>query len=233
MNVLEKVIAKMSKRKTDAAADYRAAVIQLADGHEPDADQLAKVLERSSKTPGDLRDAVASLIERRRLRAVLDAKPKAEKRIAEIDAATGKIEAKREAFDQKCDGERAPLDDEHERLQTTVAAAGDAERALYRGCADPQVLNRSEAITNEIEQILAEVQQLQNERHRFSAAAVGENETARNVMSLDGYRVEAAENLKTYAAKCVELDAQIAELEARLPALKEESAKLDARRLEP
>ena len=52
-------------------------------------------------------------------------------------------------------------------------------------------------------------------------------------MSLDGHRIEAAENLETYSAKCVEIDAQIADLEARLPALKEELSQLDARRLEP
>jgi len=233
MNVLEKVIAKMSKRKTDAAADYRAAVIQLADGHEPDADQLADVLERAGKMSSDLREAVASLTERRRLRAVLDAKPKAEKRLAEIETATSKIEKKREAFDQKCDAERAPLDDEHERLQATIAAARDAESALVRGCTDAEIEERSQAVTAEIEQTLAEVRRLQDERHCFSAAAVDENGTARDVMSLDGYRVEATENLETYAAKCVELDSQIADLEARLPALKEELSCLDARRLEP
>ncbi len=60
--LIEKVVGKQQARR---AADFRDLVVQIADGHEPDADCVADVLREADKSLEDLQKAV-DLLERRR-----------------------------------------------------------------------------------------------------------------------------------------------------------------------
>lgn len=233
MSILDTVLEKLTQRRAAIAAGFDGIVVAIADGREPVANQVAAALDAAGKTPDDLAAAVELLQRRRTLRSAIDAAQTAAKRVTEIDAAVGKIEAKRQAADEKFDGERLPLDCERERLAAVVAAANSARRELYDSCADSAILDRSAEIAKAIIDSIAKIQYLQNERARFSDAAVGLHAQAENTLKSDGTRVKAAEESEQYVAVCLKLDGQIAEAKQEHIALLQERDELDARRLEP
>jgi chromosome segregation ATPase len=233
MSVLESVLEKLTQRSTAIASQFDEMVVAIADGRDVNASRLAEAIEAAGKTPDDLRASVELLQKRRELRAAFDAKPVATKRVAEIDAVIGKIEAKREAFDKKCDDDRWPLDGERDQLQATIVAAGNAQRELYATCADPEILDRSKEIMKEVETIDATRRKLKDDRDRFSASAVSAHKTATSTCETDGRRVFANEDAQKYSTYCVTLDQQIAALETDRAKLLAEQSELDARRLEP
>jgi len=233
MDCLGSVLEKVAKRKADALASYRALVGFICDGRELDADHVVDVLAASGKTPEDLRAAVGLLTERRRLRQQLDTKPAAEKRIVEIVSALQAIERKREAFDKKCDDERWPLDCERETLQATIAAAGNAQRELYATCGNAEILDRSKEITKDAENISVEIRRLTNEREWFLEMAVDAHKAATSTTESDGARVFSNKDSEQYRGYCVNLDGQIARLQADRAKLLAEQSELDTRRLEP
>lgn len=233
MTVLENVLQKLGEHNTAMEVDYDSLVTAIADCSEPAAIRVAKVLALAGKSEETLQADVLRLIERRRLRVAMDAKPVAEKQVTVIETALRKIEAKRDAFDKKCDDERWPLDIEREQLQVVVAAADDAQRELYGNCADPEIFSRSAQNYKDLEAISAKMKERQSYRDQCSAAGVDAHKIAIGVMEPDGRRAYAKQDAEDYSRRCVTLDSQIAELKVEQGKLMAERDELDSRRLEP
>jgi len=74
--LLDKIAGRQHERRQAREADFRQLVVDIADGNEPDADQVEHVLGGNQKTIDDLREAVELLQRRRELRRMMDSEPK-------------------------------------------------------------------------------------------------------------------------------------------------------------
>jgi hypothetical protein len=229
---LERIRNTFSARRKEQAGDYAGLVGAVASGEQVDADKAAEILDLCDKSPAELAADVAALQERQRLRAAMDAKPAAEKRIAEIDVALGRIETRRRAADEKFDAEAWPIENEREQLRATVSAADDAKRALFRGFTDSAILQQSAKIQQAAESIDKEIARFARDREKFTE----ERHKAEERADQWSGPADAAHDLKqveTYSAYIDNINRQIAKLEADRGNLLAEQKELDLRRLMP
>ena len=150
--LLERVTKRQKQRQDARAADYRSLVATIADGREPDAAHIDRILQAADRTLEHLQSDVI-LLERRRafreqfdaLPALADNKSATEAKIAEADKAL-------EAAEQKHDKATTPLYDRLSSIGQAIRAGNEARQQLYDTCADRELLDQLDVIREDLRQ---------------------------------------------------------------------------------
>jgi hypothetical protein len=206
--LLEKVVGKSAERQRAKAATWQALVVRVADGKLSDPDKLAEQLEQFDKSAEQLRDAVETLLARRRARAALDAAAGVEDARhaieAEAQAAVAFHDAEIQRIDGELQGKMAPLHARSLELKAIETAAAAARAELVRTC--------TVALQEQANELQEKMQALGIEERAARTLRLENEDTGTFTSKL---RVEQAD------AKLADLARQREDLRARLAALEE------------
>ena len=153
-SLFEKIARGQKQREKARIDDFRGLVRAIAEGKEPDADQVERVLGDTGKPLDDLRAAVELYQQRFAMRAQVNSLPKLEAERKEVEQQLLKADAALEAAEQQHTETTAPL---HGRLEMLRQAMQEAERSrhqLVETCPDEELRER-----------LADLQRRHDEAH--------------------------------------------------------------------
>jgi hypothetical protein len=85
-DLTDKIAGRKVERETTAARSFDELALSLADGANPNVEIVERILEQSKRTPNDLRQAVALIVERRELAALLSNPPDLARQAADAEA---------------------------------------------------------------------------------------------------------------------------------------------------
>lgn len=238
-DILRAIANRQEQRKRERVDEYEALVEQIADeAGEPEAGYVEDVLQRAGKTVNDLQADVALLLERRRLKSLVDAEPalKAEHEeiLARIDKERAKFFRAREAW------HRAHEDLDRQR-QSVVAQLGRCTAArtklLDTAPGVNQEVARIHASTRQDRQEIAELEiQLRRargelegyQRQRDKRAKARENRT-----SIEGVPPNIEQLVANSAGKVSNLEYRVAERQRRVDEARRQIEALNDRILTP
>lgn len=155
--LLDKVIGKQKTMAEKREAQFTALVKKIADGREPDADAVAAALEETGKTVDDLRSAVDALLERRRLRAQVDAVSGLEAERVKLAAEIAAADAALEKAEKDHREVVAPRLDRLQQIRQGLSDAADAKRELY-ATANPALRYKLNELATRREAVIFRVQ---------------------------------------------------------------------------
>ena len=220
--VLERLQRKLGDREKQAAADYLEAVRMVADGREPDADDLAETLRDTGKTLDDLAADVETVKLRRRWVDQVAAVPALQAELAEHQAAIAKANVELEAAEKRYEEITIPHAWECGRIQDELAAADRAKDSLARSCLDGEALGELAAVREALQAKRQERFDLGNERQR-------KQEALRNVKAaLGSYKPVHPGDRELWGREATELEAELTRLGKAEADLDQAVAKLEA-----
>jgi chromosome segregation ATPase len=199
MELLDRLLQTLTRRRAARAADFATVVRMIADGQEPDPANVETILQVGGKSPADLQAAVEALSARRKLRAQLDTGPVAEGRAAAIRAALDRIREKQAEAAEKFDRQAEPLLDELADCQRAIRAAESARQQLRQTFTDPQLLARYDELRRRHNAADVEVTRVRQELAQATGTASERREARIR---------EAEENRAAIIAEMDALDAQ-------------------------
>jgi hypothetical protein len=223
VTLFEKIVGKQRERQQSHQADFRDLVRMIADGQEPDAETVERVLRDNGESFDGLRAAVERLLHRRELRQRVDALPALRAERTELEAKINKADRVLEAAEKRHDEATSPL---YARLNEVKAArlAGEAARRdLVTTCDYVELCDRM----NYLEKLLRDALDRRADAHKrireLRAGAASDRRQAEYEPEVDakGRRERAAER-----------DAKAAEFEAAMPAIVDEIARLECEQAE-
>ncbi|MCH5374332.1 MAG: hypothetical protein JJ992_10160, partial [Planctomycetes bacterium] len=148
--LLDKIAGRQREREHARQSDFRTIVTQIADGREPDADHVDRVLNEANKTLDDLRLDVERLQRRRELRKQVDQIPGllAERRDVEnrIKAADKALDDAEQRHAETTFPPTARLDE----IRDSLSAAETAKRELVDTCTDAGLLAEVETVAADL-----------------------------------------------------------------------------------
>lgn len=219
--LMDKVIGRQRERQQSRHESYRTLVAQLADGQEPDADNVDELLGALGKSLDDLKADVERLEKRRQWKAQIDQLPKLADEQQRLGRQVSAADRALEEAELKHTEVTAPLYGRLDQIKQAQSAAEDARRRLWDTCADP-------AIVAELKEVVTARADVSGRRTKLAADVRQQREWAR----ADRAEVPHA----TSETQIVELrqraarrDARAAELEAELTKLVGEEADLERR----
>jgi len=148
--LLQKVVGKQHKRKASRLTSYRRMIHRIADGDEPPASAVAKLLDEVGKSPEQLREDVELYDRRRKLRQQvdeaerLDAKrPQLEKAIEEADKVLAEAKAEHERA-------TAPFCSQLFDIKKAMKNADNVRRELADTCEEDVLLRQIDEANTEV-----------------------------------------------------------------------------------
>ncbi len=140
-NLFAKIAGRHQERQLARKADFKALVNAVADGQEPDPDEVERVLTETSKTLEDLQHAVELYLKRRALKATVDQKPKLEKDREQIEKQIGQASDALTAAEKKYKEITDPLLGQRDYIRDQMLEIERAKHELERTCDDQDLLN--------------------------------------------------------------------------------------------
>lgn len=160
-SLFERIIQKQKVLVEDRYTDYRSLVIAIADGQEPPADRLSRILTESGQTLDQLRVDVDLLLRRRQMRVQLDAIDTLQRdRSAierEIATANGILSAAEDTHEQTTTPLFARLDEINAALRT----GQEARRQLQETCNHSGLLHELDQLRTDLTPLDARRAELQ------------------------------------------------------------------------
>jgi chromosome segregation ATPase len=204
-------------------ADYRELVAKIADGQEPDADQVDYVLHDAGKSLEDLREAVERLHARRRLRELVDALSGLAAERARIEKQIKAADAALEAAEDKHATTTNPLLARLRQIKDDTWAGEQATGQLHATCDDPTLLEQ-----------LAEVQtrmaDARHDGHRLRTLVDDWRARARNEAALTDRAkriVGGTEQVEEHQSRMKEAEKRVAMCQAELAKVEKAIADLE------
>jgi len=222
--ILQNLFAKVMRRRVERAQSYAELVAQIADGFEPEADDVEQSLAANDKQLADLEKDVARLVRRRELAAEIEASGPAAKERAEILDRTRRLGAALELAKQEFARGMRPLEARVNELDQLERQARLARAGLCQ-TADAELLRRQKELGARLDVLAGKKsgvkEQLERNRHiaeerRLLAKKGGNNEKA--------YEEEAARadlRATEQLAGLKVLDAEVEAIEAEQRAVKD------------
>ena len=218
--LFDSISHKQKQRLNARVANYRSLVKQVADGKDPDADEVDRVLTDNDKTVDDLRTAVELLLKRRELRRALDQKPKLAKERKQIEQQLEKANQQLELAETRHTEITDPL---YVRLEEIRLAKTEADRALQeleRTCDDEDLIAGLEAVSEQLKTLHTHRARCEKESRELRSSAESDRQETRFVTQT------RAEDLRERADR---RDARAQEMETELPGLRKQISKAEAR----
>jgi chromosome segregation ATPase len=229
IRVTESVSEPMYSRTT--RPPLRNLVAQIADGQEPDPDDVAGILADAVQTVDDLRASVDLLLRRRSLRHVYDQLPALTKERAEIEKRIATANAILEKAEQTHEATTYPLFGRLNQIKHAVADADRARAALVESCDDADLLDQ-----------LADVRLRFTDACNRRSALQQECSSLRDWISTDREAAsrerptraqELTEQAERREARLRQFEAEIEELERQIPEIERQESEIRQRMLEP
>ncbi len=209
---------------------------RVADGQEPEADTLERVLQDACKSLDDLRQAVERLQRGRQLREHLDRLPALMAERQEIEKQIAAADAALEAAEKKHGETTGPVVARIEQIRELVCAADAARRQLACTCTDEALLAEHRRVQAELGVAnheageLREAASRQRERARSEQAAA---ERAKRIVSGDEQMEEHLARAQQHEQKAAEFGGEVAKVEKRVAKLQRDAAEVRERMLVP
>lgn len=146
-SLMDKVIGRQRERQQSRHEAYRTLVAQLADGKEPDAEQVDELLGALGKSLDDLKADVERLEQRREWKAQLDALPKLADEQKRLGKQVAAADRELEAAESKHTEITAPLYGRLDQIKQAMSQAEDARRRLWDTCSDPAIMAELNEVT--------------------------------------------------------------------------------------
>lgn len=235
-SLIERIAGKQRERQAARAADFRSLVARIADGQEPDADTVDRVLQDAGKSLDELRQAVERLHHRRQLREQLDRLPALASERQEIEKQIAAADAALEAAEKKHSETTGPLVARLQQIRELVAAAEAAKRQLADTCTDDALLAEHRQVQAEVSKAYHEAAECreaasrQRERARSERAAA---ERAKRIVGGDDQVEEHLARAQQHEQRAAEFDAEVAKVEKRIARLQRDAAEVRERMLVP
>ena len=140
-NLFAKIAGRHQERQLARKADFKSLVKSVADGQEPDPDEVEGVLAETGKTLEDLQHSVELYLKRRALRATIDQKPKLEKDREQIDKQISQASDALTAAEKKYKETTDPLLGQRDYIRDQMLEIERAKTELERTCDDQDLLN--------------------------------------------------------------------------------------------
>ncbi len=140
-NLFAKIAGRHQERQLARKADFKSLVKAVADGQEPDPDEVERVLAETGKTLEDLQHAVELYLKRRALKATIDQKPKLEKDREQIEKQIGQASDALTAAEKKYKDTTDPLLGQRDDIRDQLLEVERAKSELVRTCDDHDLLN--------------------------------------------------------------------------------------------
>lgn len=220
--VLERLQRKLTDRQKRTSATYLEAVRMVADGREPDADDLAETLRDTGKTLDDLAADVSTMRQRRRWADQVAAVPALQAELAEHQATIAAANAELEAAEQRYEEITTGPAWECQRIQDELGAADRARDSLTKSCLDPEALGELQAARAELQAKREERFNLHGERER-KQKALGDVRDA-----LASYKPIHPGDRELWAKEAAGLEAELAKLGKTESDLGKEIVRLEA-----
>ena len=178
--MIAEFLERLTRRKTEVArataSEWQTLVINIADGKEADADATLTTLDWLKKTPDDLEQAVALLVQRRELATLVAAGTTAEvahpKIVKAIEAEVATFAKIEEAHEQRL----RPMHGEERAAIFQMSEGARAKRELIETATDP--IRRATAADAD-----AKLRALQQERAEFDRELRGKEDRHRELSS--------------------------------------------------
>lgn len=156
-SLFERIIQKQKVLVEDRYTDHRSLVLSIADGQEPPADRLSRILAESGQTIDQLRSDVELILRRRQMRVQLDAIDTLQHDRAaverEIATANGILSAAEDTHEQTT----IPLFARLDEINAALRSGQEARRQLQETC------NHS-GLLHELDQLRADLAPLDARR---------------------------------------------------------------------
>lgn len=216
--LLDKIAGRQQERRQAREADFRQLVTQVADGDEPEPEEIEHILGANQKTIADLRDAVELLQRRRELRRTVDLAPELAKERADIEKRIAKADRIFKQADAKHDETVDPLHARLRQIRSLVVEAEHARFELWETCRDAELLRRLEEVSRPGAELSHKLSVMETKASHLRDEARYEREQAAHAE-----RAPNAEAHKEEAARC---EAEAKQLEREIPALRRQVEEL-------
>ncbi len=215
-NLFAKIAGRHQERQQARKADFKSLVQSVANGHEPDPDEVERVLAETGKTLEDLRHAVELFLKRRARKKAVDQQSKLEREREQLEKQLIQANNTLTAAEQKHKETTDPLLGQRDCIRDQMLEIDRAKSELARTCDDQDLLNE-----------LAKTERQLNVLHKRTIRASRHEcpieqkvrQAAANVPAvlgeLDGWRIPAVNEHKRRSRSC---DACVAEVVQALPA---------------
>ncbi len=140
-NLFAKIAGRHQERQLARKADFKTLVKSVADGQEPDPDEVERVLAETGKTLEDLQHAVELFLKRRALKSTVDQKPKLLKEREQLERQIGQASDALTAAEQKYKETTDPLLGQRDYIRDQMLEIDRAKSELERTCDDQDLLN--------------------------------------------------------------------------------------------
>ncbi len=141
-SLFEKITKKQKQRAKARIDDFRGLVRAIAEGKEPDADQVERVLSDTGKSLNDLRAAVELYQRRFAMKTQVNSLPKLEAERKEVEQKLLNADAVLEATEQQHTETTAPLHGQLEMLRQAMQEAECSRQQLVETCPDDELRER-------------------------------------------------------------------------------------------
>ncbi|TWU13351.1 hypothetical protein CA54_21860 [Symmachiella macrocystis] len=216
--LFEKIAGKHRARQQSRKAGYRELISMIADGRDPDADFLDRVLIDNGKSLADVRQAVDLLLERRELRKTYDSIPAMNQEYENLHAQIGEAERIHDERTQ-------PLYWRIEQIRQTLNEGRNVRARLWETCADTELCGQ----LSHLRQRLTSLHDQQSQLMKNSSDLRNWAETDR-VNSNQGVLPAKAESLKERAksreAKAKQLEEELATVRTQIAECDHEESRI-------
>ena len=219
--LLERVTKRQKQRQDARAADYRSLVATIADGQEPDAAHIDRILQAAERTLEHLQADVILLERRRAFREQLDALPALADNKSATEAKIAEADEGLEAAQQKQTRAPAPLYDRLNGSGQAIRAGNEARQQLYGTCADRDLLNQLDIIREDLRQAGTRRSELEIAIRRAREEADSDRDEAgiaqwpSRVEEYESHAEELEANAKQMESELLEVRKRIESLEVR------------------
>jgi hypothetical protein len=154
----ERLTGRLEKKKKADASSLSTLITSIADGAEPNADEVISLLESTGKTPKDLQDAVNRVLNRRKWRAQLDAIPNLQAEKTKNDQTLQSLVEKRDkaitVAKADCTAACSPLLDRQIVIDRQLLEGETARQLLFDSSDRTAVQSAADEVREKIKELL-------------------------------------------------------------------------------
>ncbi|MEQ8789527.1 MAG: hypothetical protein RIC55_24750 [Pirellulaceae bacterium] len=229
--LLDRIAMRQKQREQRHVSDYRSLVAQIADGQEPDPDDVSHILADVGRTVDDLRASVDLLLRRRSLKQTYDLLPALTRERADIEKRISTANAALEKAEQTHETTTYPLFGRLNQIKHAVADADRARTALVDSCDDADLLDQLADVRSRFTDACNRRSALQQECSSLRDWISTDREAASRERPTRAQ--ELTEQAERREARLRQFEAEIADLTRQIPEIEREESELRQRMLEP
>ena len=234
--LIEKVIGKQQERQKARLADFGELVRRIADGKEPDVEEVDRVLAEAGKSLDELQKAVERLQHRRQLRAQWDGMPALEAEYAEVQSRMTAANKLFEEADKLHTETTFPLSGRLKEIRDACSAAEKAKAELWQTCKDPALgseMGEVKAQSSEADRELSDLKrQIDNWKMRARSARA-EAERIGQIINFEREAEEARAVAEQHERKAAECESRLPKVQKQIATLERKAEAIRERMLEP